>query len=435
MRRLFIITMLLCITMAASASKAVGRKMTVTLADGRTVTATMRGDENFHAMVASTGEIIVRDGDKWRTVTEAEQAEQQAAMAKGVALRKANEAISASYPFPRTGSPKALVIMVNFADVAFTYTKADIEKLLNSTDYDTTSGNHGYGSARQWFSDCSNGTYTPQFDVVGPYTLSNPTSYYGGNGSGNAGADKNVVTLMKDACAAADADVDFSQYDSNNDGYVDLVYVFYAGYGENWDDGTHPEYIWPKSGVSSFGTYDGKKTTRYDVSNELMGYPGVEQDLGVDAVPLCGIGVFVHEMSHTIGLPDLYPTVTWTDVTNYDNQSLEQWSVLDAGENVNNGFYPTPYTAWERSFLGWGNTLTELSVDGQYELKALIDGGTAYKILNPNDATKNEYYILENVPNTAASGWYKKLSGTGMIITHVNYNSSYFSNFSNPNNV
>ena len=40
-----------------------------------------------------------------------------------------------------------------------------------------------------------------------------------------------------------------------------------------------------------------------------------------------GIGLFCHEFSHTLGLPDIYPT---NEITEH-NQSPEYWDVMDTG--------------------------------------------------------------------------------------------------------
>ena len=42
--------------------------------------------------------------------------------------------------------------------------------------------------------------------------------------------------MIIDACRKAESMVDFTLYDRNNDGFVDLVYVIYAGYGESAND-------------------------------------------------------------------------------------------------------------------------------------------------------------------------------------------------------
>lgn len=83
----------------------------------------------------------------------------------------------------------------------------------------------------------SKGTYTPQFDVVGPYKLNHPSLYYG------KGDKDNTDALVSDACKAADKDVDFSEYDADGDGMVDLVYIIYAGYPASMSG--NPNDIWP----------------------------------------------------------------------------------------------------------------------------------------------------------------------------------------------
>lgn len=348
---------------------------------------------------------------------------------KGISTRhKTNEKITATRPFPHVGTPKVLVIMVDFSDQKFTYTKNDINTLLNGTQYDASSGYHGYGSAAQYFDDCSYGKFRPKFDIVGPYHLSKKYSVYGQG-------DDDVTSLIRDVCTVANNDVDFAQYDSNNDGYVDLVYVFYAGYSAQWGESKNPNAIWPKSGTGDYGRYDGKKVYRYGVNNELAFYPTVWQEMGVEEETfkpyLTGLGVFLHEMSHTMGLPDFSPTVNWSNITNYDNQSMEEWDLMDGGWNTFYGFYPTPYTAWERELMGWTDKMETINDPANVTLTPLPNGGKGLRVMNDNDATGNEYYILESITN---EGWYAKMPGKGMLVTHVNYDVSSFSNFGGPNN-
>ena len=102
------------------------------------------------------------------------------------------------------------------------------DRLLNQENY---SENGGTGSARDYFRVSSYGQFNPQFDVVGPFTLPQDMSYYGGNDA--YGDDKRPAYMVVDACQAAKASgVDFSIYDTNGDGYVDNVFIYYAGYNE-----------------------------------------------------------------------------------------------------------------------------------------------------------------------------------------------------------
>lgn len=441
---LLLLTLLLA-TAEGKATKAVARRFDITLGDGTKTTVVLKGDENCHFFLSKEGEIILREQDGWRraTVEESEEIRQ-----RHETLLRSRQQITfldepsttvpftlptANKPFPHSGTPKALVILVSLADQSLVYSKEEINNLLNSEEYTPYEEGEwkSYGSAAQFFSDCSNGKFRPQFDVVGPYTLENPTPYYGSN---FGGSDKNVDQLVKDACKKAEEDgLDFSQYDQNNDGYIDLVYVFYAGYGEDYGGGDN--FLWPCSGYfTSNTTYGGKKIFRYGISAELFGYPGVESAYGTEKPILRGISTFIHEMGHTMGLPDVYPTVSWSKVTSYDNQSMENWDIMDNGTAVANGYYPTPYSAWEREWLGWTEEMEELKIPGRYSLLPLSEGGKGMRIYNPNDLTRQEFYVLENIPDAGGKGWYAFMPGSGLLVTHINYSSTLFSNFNNPNN-
>lgn len=435
MRRILSIIILALVVLCndALASKAVSTKMTVTLQDGTTRIVSLRGDEYFSFFASTRGELVIRENGSWRLATEAEQMAARARQSEVIQLReaqrRATSQIVATRAFPCTGTPKALVILADFSDQAFEYTIDDIEELFNGTEVDASSGQHGYSSLAQYMYECSDGQYRPEFDIVGPYTLDGTVADYGYN---QGGSDANYLNFVNDACAAADDDVDFSQYDSDGDGYVDLVYVVYAGFGENWG-GNSSDCLWPKSGYSStFDSYDGVKIFRYGMNQELAAVPEFTKNDGSHY--LNGIGVLAHEFCHTLGLFDVYPTASWDDVTDYDDQSMEIWSLMDYGENNYNGFYPTPLTAFERGLFGW-ITIEELTEPADITLIPLQDGGKAYKIVNDADESGNEYYILESIPNGQGTGFYYRMRGNGMLVTHINYDSSAFSNFGNPNNV
>ena len=438
------------------ASKAVPGSMQVTLVDGRTVTVSLRGDEYLNFLLSSDGEIIMQEGDTYRIATDAEReeiinradsldGENLSTQAKAVGGLRANtgEGINGYKLFPHMGTPKVLVLMAEFSDVRFTFNNNDIDSLLNSdailtkvsrsaksytTGVEQTitklSNMRSYSSVAQYFNDCSNGQFKPQFDVYGPYTLSNNMKYYG---EGNDRMDR----LIPDICALADSDVDFSEYDQDGDGYVDLVYVVYAGYSANWTQNSS-DCIWPKSGPavsqSPFCTHDGVKILRYGVNGELLVYP-----LASGAKYLNGIGVFCHEFSHTMGFPDLYPASTYNSsifnswsIADYDNQSMEEWDLMDGGENSTNGCWPPMYSAFEKELMGWMKIDT-LDTPSDVTLTSLIHGGKAYKILNDNDATGNEYWILEAISTDERSEkWQQYMPGKGLLITHVNYNPNTF---------
>lgn len=321
---------------------------------------------------------------------------------------------------PHTGTPRVPVILVEFSDSTFTVSdpKAVFDKYLNATELfskatDPEMGQN-YGSVKRYFADMSGGKFSPEFDVYGPVTLPNPLKYYGGGSS----SSENMSGLFTDACTAIDSEVDFSQYDSNDDGNIDLVYIIYAGYSESFT-GNSSDCIYPKSGTLTTSTrFDGKKLCRYGVNNELNGTPDDQAEQGL---LINGIGLFCHEFSHCMGLPDLYPSPGSTAERCAD-QNLDYWDLMDAGEYTYNGYRPTAYTAWERERFGW-MTIDTLSTPADVTLTALSEGGKAYRILNDKDDTGKEYYIVENVQRT---GWNRYVLGHGMLVFHVDYDDYAF---------
>lgn len=322
---------------------------------------------------------------------------------------------------PHTGTPKVPVILVEFSDEKFTVSdpKAVFGKYLNGMELfnKTTDPEMGmnFGSVKRYFTDMSFGLFSPDFEVYGPVTLPNTLKYYGGGSS----SSEKMNDLFRDACSAIDTDTDFSQYDSNGDGNIDLVYIIYAGYSESFA-GNSSDCIYPKSGTLSGGmTFDGKKLCRYGVNNELNGTPA---DQEANGLLINGIGLFCHEFSHCMGLPDLYPS-PGTLAERCINQNLDYWDLMDAGEYTYNGYRPTEYTGWERERFGW-MTIDTLKSPCDVTLATLSAGGKAYRILNDKDESGKEYYIVENVQKT---GWNKSLPGHGMLVYHVDYDDYMFS--------
>lgn len=334
--------------------------------------------------------------------------------------------------FPTTGSPRSLVILVNFADLNFVTPepRAAFTAMLNEKGY---SANGATGSAKDYFEACSGGRFSPQFDVVGPYTLPQPYKYYGENSSGirvqAEDGDMRAVEMIADACKAAyNAGVDFTLYDVNNDNIVDNVFVFYAGHNEAEGAGTNT--VWPHRweinsynypGTPASVTFNGKRVLDYACTSELRGFRGAN---------MAGIATFAHEFGHVLGLADMYPT------NEKRHHTLGQWSIMDEGTYLNEGRTPPTYNAFERFQLGY-LTPTLLQDAQEVNLPNLIDSNTAYLIPSTDDndfvvspENTTEYFLLENRQKT---GWDTYLPGHGMLIYRIRYNPSTWAN-NGPNN-
>ncbi len=425
MKKLILLICFITSSLMTWAIKANPTPLSVVQSDGTTITVLLHGDEHFSWYSDLNGRLLQRVGNDFYPIemsADAFYAQANAEMERSRA-RMIPIASNASY-FPHVGSPKALVILVEFSDTTFSVNdpKAAFEQYLNGTEQTNdfnVLATRNHGSVRQYFSEISNGQFTPQFDIVGPITLPNTNGYYAAdNGSYK---DYRIDEMIRKACEMVDDSVDFSQYDNDNDGYVDLVYLIYAGYSQA-NGAPANESIWPKSGTMSGGTYDGKKVYRYGVNNELNYTPGRQFSTNPDITKrMNGIGVFCHEFSHTLGLPDLYPTVVSAQV---DNQAMEYWDVMDGGTYVDNGYTPIDYSPWEKEVMGW----EEIPTLANDTAKITLPENEAYKISEEN---QNEYLIIQNFQN---NGWKAKMMGHGLLVYRIDYPYSVVNSYDRPNN-
>ena len=401
---------LVCLAWAVPARRG---EIVKTQPDGTQIVVYQHGDEYFHWMTNEKGEWLKMDVDGFYRVTEALSAEQIEAKRMAAPSRAAQAAT------PLNIAPRGLVILVNFQDVAFETDRAEMDSMLTGKNY-TRDYSYFYrgkkqsitskGSAWQYFYDSSNGHYDPQFDVIGPVTVSKNMEYYGKNNPSTQ-FDAAPWTMVEEACQLVDDSVDFKQYDNDHDGYVDFVYVIYAGYGEA--DGGDKNTIWPHSywlltaGITL--KVDGKCVDLYACGNEMDSRTNYHT----------GIGTFCHEFSHVLGLPDLYET------TGYGTyKTIGAWSILDYGPYNNDGNTPPAYSAYEQFFMGW--LMPRLIVDAEnVELEELQASNSALLIsssdqhnLIGNDPKPTTFYLLENRQQV---GWDEYLPGHGLMLTKVQY--------------
>ena len=468
-KQLTIFVCLMLCSLTTWAAKAVSIPVQVRQADGSVITVILRGDEHINWYTTLDGVLLVQgtdnnyyigkveksgnliatqqlahealtrsqvernliakqDKDKFfayvnKIAEESENAYNNSPLTRGPIVDTGYGGVPY---FPHTGSPKALVILAEFQDTTFTIQdtkKVFTNYLMNEGHFsDTRYGqNQNYKGVRGYFKDCSYGQFTPFFDVVGPIKLPRKHAIYG------AGNDR-MDLLLADACAAVDDLVDFAKYDANNDGIVDLVYIIYAGHSANYHD-NKVSNIWPKSGTITISNkFDGKSIRRYGVSNELNGSDKTSKN----NKKINGIGLFCHEFSHTLGLPDIY--AYHTDAENQDDQGMEFWDLMDGGTGVRGGRVPASYLAWEREVMGWMK-IDELKKDSSIEnLKSIDNSGKAYKIVNPNNS--NEYIVLQSMQKGAWNqGWGDGTYGKGLLAYRVSYPYNKVNVFDFPNNV
>lgn len=422
--------------------------------DGSSFVGSITGDEFFRLKMTETGESIIRDEDGWWCYAAydalgnkyssgvkvgvndiaAKTASRQipyAQLIQRAAARRAEfdnelalkrEKMRKSMTLTKAGArpveKHGIIILAAYSDVAFTYSKQNFENMMNQSGY---SYNGATGSAKDYFEAQFGNMYNFTFDVSDIVTLPNNRKYYGQN-VGSDDNDARPQQMVSDACTlAASSGVDFSRYDDDGDGYVDTVFVIFAGDDEA--DSGNEDCIWAHAwSLSKAITLSGKKIFSYACASELG--REVSFDRWGNYTPgeayLAGIGTFCHEYSHTFGLADLYDT----DYSS-NGHSEALWSstgLMDGGNMNNKGNTPPNWNAIDRVQLGVGNCI-ELT-PGKYDIKPISENGDYYKL---ETGTPGEYYLIEC--RDASNVWDSHTGGSGMLVYHIDRTSSAINNY------
>lgn len=427
--------------------------------DGKTVTIVPQGDEYLHWVTDTEGRLLEKDAEGYyRLATEGQLAEWQERANQRIIETRAAQATRAKASAadanhlsstPTIGKLHALTILVEFQDKKFSDSENALkyyQEFLMKHGFDDLGSN---GSVRDYFVDNSMGLLDPQFDVVGPVLLSHDESYYGENNRLNN--DKRPYEMVVEACQLVDNDVDFSLYDNDGDGMIDVINIIYAGEGEN-NNPDLPELIWPHSSsiVTSMSNnvfLEGKLLGKYVCSCEL--YEGKKD----------GIGTFCHEFCHYLGLPDDY-IIDSHSAVNGDFDMLDSGMYLGYSNPSNpkrEGRCPCALSSYQRYELGWlmPSTLIPNKYNGVIQshkdtisvndhlsqiitvydtipefckdtLPCLTRSNQAliFSIKSSSDDPRDgEYYLFENRQQI---GWDKYLPAHGMLVWHIDYVPEYW---------
>lgn len=409
--------------------------ITVTQPDGTQLTIKTNGDEYYNFMTTADGYTVVKNDQGYYTYAqlvdgklaasstiarnEADRSTLDNAMLSTVNKRLIDKNATSIVSKARSQRAKVmqksainyekfrgLIVLVEFNDCSFQ--RGDeatlVNDMVNKKNYtgfvneDGTPNAYGTftGSARDYFYDNSNGIFDPQFDVVGPvkinYSVDDPKQ------------TSNAYAIVTSAIRKAytECNIDFSKYDVDGDGTVDMFYVIFAGTGSNVGGGNH---IWPHaSNIST--TLGGYNLSRYACSCELY-YSNI----------IDGIGTICHEFSHVLGLPDLYDTDYSENGQSHDPGL---WDVMAGGNYNNYARTPCGYSAYDRYAAGF-MTPTVISSSGSYSL-ASIDNNVAYRL---NTNSSKEYFLLEN---RQLNRWDAYNPGHGLMVARVDSTNAVYWN-------
>lgn len=437
MKKLILLFSAAIISVSLYAVVATPQPIQITQSDGSVLTVKLQGDEHFSYRTTTDNYFVAKDHNgnycyvnyqtdgsyqmtsviahnpdlrtKDETVFVQTLSKQLPCEQSVAQRRRVAQQAHLSSTFPRTGSPRSIVILVNYTDVKFKNTLKDFDRMCNESGYHD---NFCQGSCRDFYITQSDSLFQPDFDVFGPYDLEHNQEWYGGN-SGNNNSQRAADMILEGCAKAMAAGVDFSNYDYDNDGFVDNVFVFYAGHGEA--DTGQESAVWPhRSVITSSTDYNGKRLRDYACTSELRGGGG-----------MATIGTFCHEFGHVIGLPDYY------DTQNSANETIGAWDIMCSGSyngpDKYSGATPPSYSAHSRWWLGWRKDVEQLTNKGLYTLAPLETTNAKSYIIaegthSMSPITASEFFMLENRQRVGWDDNATALPGVGLLVWHINYN-------------
>jgi M6 family metalloprotease-like protein len=308
------------------------------------------------------------------------------------------------------GTVKNLVVLCKFNNHTLgTHTRApgDYNVLFNQAGGDPILA--PTGSVRDAYLENSYNLVTLQSTVLAWVTLPQNQAYYAGTNSGLGGDyPNNAKKMVQDALALVDPLVDFGQFDTDNDGYIDAITIIHSGYGAE-TGGAPANSIWSHKGnlpadwVSADNNANGVKVKVNTYHTE----PALWSTSGTN---ITRIGVISHELGHFFGLPDLYDT-------DYSGKGLGSWCMMaNSWGFTGDQLRPPHFSAWCKATLNWTTPFESLDpatfILGQAETFA-----HSAKITHGFPA--GEYLLIEN---RQPVGMDVNIPAGGLAIFHVDEN-------------
>lgn len=302
---------------------------------------------------------------------------------------------------PPLGNVTNMVIMIRFADHSGRPLpgNSDITTLFNAVGGDAQLA--PTGSIRDVYLENSYGQMTLDSTVFGWVDLPNTEAYYANGSSG----DSTLWQALRYALDVVDQTVDFRNFDTDNDNFIDAIAFIHSGYGAEWGGtdqygATTANRIWSHRWAiqPAWNSNDGVAVFDYHIS------PGVWSTSGS---AIGRIGVIAHETGHFFGLPDLYDTDGNGSGIGSFGLMANSWG-FDGSQ-----LYPPHFSPWSKIDLGW-LTPTVIDTPGNYALPQAEFNASAYRI----DAgfPQNEYLLIENRQPVGFDG---AMPQGGLVVWHI----------------
>jgi M6 family metalloprotease-like protein len=294
---------------------------------------------------------------------------------------------------PSTGNVLGICLLVDFSDQPASIPVSDVDDFCNDFFY-TGYGNNG--SVRTYYSDVSDEMLDYETWVMPDYyRAGQPFSWYDDCAETWLARGKQLIIEVLDSLDAEG--MDFSQFDSNGDNYIDAINLFYAGNTTcGWAKG-----MWPGSGgIHDWWTSDeGIKTDRFQIT-------GMGTQLR--------LSTYCHENGHMVG--------GWPDLYDYDGDSrgVGQYCLMSSAADGQNPIEPCAYLKYT---AGWSSPTVYAANQLGINVGPSSNNDNVFKFVNPGNS--KEYFLIENRLKTARD---THLPDDGLIIYHVDEDGDHNAN-------
>ncbi len=319
---------------------------------------------------------------------------------------------------PTVGSPKVLVIPVQFSDVSATSKNYTLDAIVSA--FCSDDANDGFYSVYEYYLISSYGKLTLDITVLdfwfqpsedSEYYLEQTYDYYG---SSIAIGDQ---LIMDEALAyiANYTSIDLSDYDTDNNGTIDAIVLI-----NTLDVSSDSDMNWAYRYWNIYADdegycyeYDGVSANDYVWASYQFLHESYDEDGNAVYSDTDGINTYtyIHEFAHILGADDYYDTA-------YVEHPMNGLDMMDAMFGDHN-----PYTKFN---LGWITTSRLVVTEGSITLtlEDFSKNGDTIIIANNWDealGAYQEYYVLiyytNNGLNSGDDGYFVR---DGVVVYHVN---------------
>ena len=300
-------------------------------------------------------------------------------------------AYSMSYFLTDYDTLNVLTLLVDFTDHPAQTPAEDFDTLM----YQNQQGTVAHYFLQNSYDKLLISTTQPCAET-GWLTAPSEYSYYVNSNYGFGSYPQNSQKLVEDLVDLADAEIDYSQFDNDDNGYVDMLIVVHSGTGAELSGS--PNDFWSIDWAITPRLLDGVYISSYVVLPEYWLSSG---DI------TCG--QYCYNVGSLLGLPDLY------DADN-SSRGVGRYSLMGNGSwNGSLGNTPAHLDAWSKIQLGFV-TPTDITTSALNQEIPAVEYNPAIYSCWSEGIIGDEYFLVENRQKV---GYDTYLPSSGLLIWHI----------------